>query len=101
MLYALASSRETARSSQPAFVLSHRKILRMKMTIKGTGTKLPRMQTRMVGRRGRPSPTPMGIAPRSSMTGIMEARNTKMYFPTRVPVSQLNIGVPPGLISRG
>ncbi len=47
---------------------------------------LPIMLMPMASTCERPRPTPMGIAPRSSMTGIMEMMNVARYLPTSAPV---------------
>ena len=58
----------------------HSSTLRAKKKMNGTGIMLPMMAMMYTCHNGRPSPTPTGIAPRSSMMGTIEMKKTLRYF---------------------
>lgn len=58
--------------------------------IKGTGKRLPRKQIIKFCHHGSPNAAPSGIAPRSSMIGIIEQKNTHHSLPT---VSRKNCSI--------
>ena len=78
--------RVTKPLSRSLFVRSQAKILRMKRTMNGTGTRLPSTEARIAVQMFSPRTTPNGIAPRSSTTGTIATRNvSKMSFMGMTP----------------
>ena len=57
----------------------------------GTGSMFPTMLTHIASKCDSPSPTPSGMAPRSSMTGIIETMSVTKYAPRSAPVSAFTI----------
>ena len=88
---ALASSFETRRPSRSLLFVIHLKMGRMNKMMKGTGSMLPSILTHMASKWLRPSPTPRGMAPRSSMTGIMVTISVTKYAPKSCPVSRFTM----------
>ena len=58
----------------------HSSTLRARKKMNGTGSMLPMMEMMYTCHSGRPMATPTGIAPRSSIRGTIEIKNTLRYF---------------------
>ena len=73
---AFFSSRDTSRSRNALFFLSHSNARRVKRIRNGTGKRFPIIAVINTIQKGRPAATPTGIAPRSSNTGTIASPNT-------------------------
>ena len=58
------------------FLAPHSRNLRENRKMNGTGIILPMMAMMSVSHSGRPRPTPIGTAPRSSISGTIDTKNT-------------------------
>ena len=66
------------------------RMARIKRRMNGTGNRFPAILKNAVCHQGIPSPQPKGIAPRHSMMGSIEQKNTQSSRPT---VSRKNLSI--------
>lgn len=65
----------------------------MNIIINGTGIRFPIIETNITAQKGSPMPTPMGIAPRSSITGTIETKKVIISFPRVVLKNAINFSL--------
>ena len=93
LLFALFSRRVTSPSSLGIFSRIKANIFLMNIIINGTGIRFPIIETNITAQKGSPMPTPMGIAPRSSITGTIETKKVIISFPRVVLKNAINFSL--------